>query len=163
MFDRFGEFDSFEEINRAAEGQKAEGDEDALLEIAAENGIDREDAEDYFDGAVNELCTPLIAAMGKLKVEEEDLKPKDIMLDWLNYIRTLCAEDEKMQLAVRKKGRSLKGCIGELLAWSFKHQQSVDKDIIQAAGVKAGKITLGIPGMATAHKLIRGYYMGGQS
>ena len=29
MFDKFGEFDSVEEINRAAAAQKEEGDEDA--------------------------------------------------------------------------------------------------------------------------------------
>ena len=161
MFDKFGEFDSFEEINKAAAGQKEEGDEDALFAIAAENGIDKEDAEDYFDGVVDELCTPLIAALGKLKVEEKDLKPKDIMQDWLNYIRTLCADNEEMQLAIRRKGKSLKGCIGELLKWSFDHQQTVDNEIVKAAGVKAGKITLGIPGMGTAHKLIRKYYLEG--
>lgn len=162
MFEEFGEFDSWEEINKAAEGQKEEGDEDALLRLAKENGIDKEDAQDYFDGVIQELCTPLIAAMGKLDVEEKDLKPKDIMADWLSYIRTLCADSEEIQLAVRRKGKSLKGCIGELLKWSFKHQQTIDKDIVKAAGVSAGRVTLGIPGMHTAHKLIREYYTGGQ-
>lgn len=162
MFDTFGEFDSFEEINRAAAGQKEEGDKEALIDLAAENGIDKEDAEDYFDNIIPELCTPLIAAMGKLDIEEEDLKPKDIMADWLGYIRTLCADSEEIQLAVRRKEKSLKGCIGVLLRWSFGHQQDVDTEIIKAAGVKAGKITLGIPGMGTAHKLIREYYTGGK-
>lgn len=41
MFDKFGEFDSFEEINKAAAGQKEEGDEAALKDLAKENGIDR--------------------------------------------------------------------------------------------------------------------------
>ncbi|MBQ9691781.1 MAG: hypothetical protein IJV70_01330 [Clostridia bacterium] len=162
MFEEFGEFDSWEEINKAAEGQKEEGDEDALLRLAKENGIDREDAEDYFDGVIPDLCTPLIAAMGKLEIEEADLKPKDIMEDWVGYIRTLCSQSKDMQLAVRKKGKSLKGCIGVLLKWSFGHQQTVDKEIIKAAGVNASKVTLGIPGMHTAHKLIREYYTGGQ-
>lgn len=161
MFDRFGEFDSCEEINLAAAGQKEEGDREALLILAKENGIDREDALDYLDGMISELTTPLLAAMGKLDVEEKDLSPKDIMKDWLAYIRTQVAGSEDMQRAVRKKGKSLKGCIGNLLKYSFEHQQNVDKDIIKAAGVKAGKITLGIPGMGTAHKLIRDYYMGG--
>lgn len=162
MFDRFGEFDSWEEINKAAEGQKEEGDKDALISLAKENGIYREDAEDYFDGVTTELCNPLIAAMGKLEIEEADLKPKDIMEDWVGYIRTLCSQSKDMQLAVRKKGKSLKGCIGVLLKWSFGHQQTVDKEIIKEAGVKVSKITLGIPGMSTAHQLIREYYMGGQ-
>ncbi len=161
MFDKFGEFDSWEEINKAAEGQKAEGDEEALLILAKENGIDKEDAEDYFDGVIQELCTPLTAAFGKLDVENEDLKPKDIMDDWYKYIMTLVAADEQMAIAVRKKGKSLKGCIAKLLKWSFEHQQKVDKDILQAAGVSASKVTIGIPGMGTAHKIIKEYYLGG--
>lgn len=161
MFDKFGEFDSWEEINKAAEGQKAEGDEESLFILAKENGIDKEDAEDYFDGAIQELCTPLTAAFGKLDVENEDLKPKDIMDDWYKYIMTLVAADEQMAIAVRKKGKSLKGCIAKLLKWSFEHQQKVDKDILQAAGVSASKVTIGIPGMGTAHKIIKEYYLGG--
>lgn len=161
MWDKFGEFDSWEEINKAAEGQKAEGDEKALKELAKENGIDIEDAEDYYDGTILSLCSPLTAAIGKLDIEEKDLKPQNIMVDWINYIRTLCSMDENICLAVRKKDKSLKGCIGTLLKWSFNHQQNVDKDIIKAAGVNAGKVTLGIPGMREAHKLIKEYYLGG--
>ena len=46
--------------------------------------------------------------------------------------------------------------------WSFSNQQQIDKDIIKAAGVSAGKVTLGIPGMARAKKIITDYYMGGE-
>lgn len=66
MFEKFGEFDSVEELNRAAAAQKAEGDEEALVALAEENGIDKEDAEDYMDDCADELATPLMAAMGKL-------------------------------------------------------------------------------------------------
>ena len=45
MFEKFGEFDSYEEINRAAEAQKAEGDTEAILALAKENGLDEEDAQ----------------------------------------------------------------------------------------------------------------------
>ena len=87
MFEKFGEFDSAEEINRAAEAQKREGDTEAVLVIAEENGIDREDAEDFLDGIVPELASPLMAAMGKLRVEEPDLDPEGIKKDWLAYIQ----------------------------------------------------------------------------
>ena len=40
MWDKFGEFDSAEELNRAAAAQKAEGDREALIMLAEENGID---------------------------------------------------------------------------------------------------------------------------
>ena len=44
MFDKFGEFDSYEEINRAAKAQLEEGDLEAIKTIAEENGLDPEDA-----------------------------------------------------------------------------------------------------------------------
>ena len=49
----------------AAAAQKAEGDREALIMLAEENGIDRDDAQDYLDGAVDELATPLMAAVGE--------------------------------------------------------------------------------------------------
>ena len=160
MYDKFGEFDSYNEINLAAAGLKAEGDEKALIELAIENGLDKEDAEDYMDDCLPKLCNELTAALGKLAVEEKDLQPKDIMEDWVGYIRTLCSTDERICLAVRLKSKSLKGCIGALLKWAFSHQQQVDKDIIKAAGVSAGKITLGMPGIREAHRIIKEYYGG---
>ena len=71
-------------------------------------------------------------------------------------------DDEAVAVAVRRKGKSLKGCIGALLAWSFKNQIPIDKEIIKAAGVNASKVTLGIPGMGRAKKIIREYYLGGK-
>ena len=166
MFEKFGEFDSYEEINRAAAAQLNEGDLEAVMAIAEENGIDKEDAEDYIDGAVGCLVNPLMAALGKLAVEEKDLKPYEIMLDWLLYIRIRCAESQEVALAVRKKGKSLKGCIGTLLQWSFKHAEPVDPEIVKAAGLPANvqnRVTLGIPGMGQAKKLITEYYLGGNA
>ena len=82
MFEKFGEFDSAAELNRAAAAQLAEGDEEAILMLAEENGIDREDAEDYIDGCVPELATPLMAALGKLELEKKDLKIDGILDEW---------------------------------------------------------------------------------
>nr|WP_142412104.1 hypothetical protein [Clostridium sp. Marseille-P7770] len=164
MFEKFGEFDSYEEINRVAAAQLEEGDEEAIYAIAEENGIDREDAEEYIDGDAVELVTALMAANGKLKVETAELQPKEIMVDWLNYIQIQCVEDPEMCLAVRKKGKSLKECIGKLVKWSLDHAENVDKDIIKAAGLPewAQKgCKLGIPGMGTAKQLIKEYYLGG--
>ena len=105
------------------------------------------------------LCDQLTAALGKIDVEVNDLKPKEIMEDWVEYLKGQCMENEILAEQVRKRGKSLKGCIAALLSWSFKNQQNVDKEIIKAAGVKAGCVTLGIPGMARAKKIITGYYM----
>ena len=145
LYEKFGEFDSAEEINAAADGQRAEGDTDAILTIAQENGLDREDAQDFIDGVTPELCSPLSAALGKLKVESAELKPAEIM---------------DMAAAVRKKGKSLNGCIAALLKWSFGNQHPVDKEILKAAGVTANRCTLGIPGIATARQIITEYYLG---
>ena len=162
MFDKFGEFDSVEELNKAAEGLKNEGDMLGLTELAEENGLDKADAEDYMDDIVPELANNLLAALGKIKIELQSLKPVDIMDDWVSYIELCASESDEMAVAIRRKGKSLKGCIAELLKWSFKNQHSVDKDILSAAGVNAGRVTLGIPGMGTAKKVIREYYLGGK-
>ena len=159
MFDRYGEFDSWEEMNEAAEGQLQEGDMEAIREIAKENGIDAEDAQDYIDGFTKEFVNPVMVAHGKLKVEAEELKPQEIMEDWINYIRVRCLEDERMALAVRRRGKTLKGCISEILKWSLKNMYPVDKDIAKAAGVNQS-VKLGIPGSGRAKQIITEYYLG---
>ena len=159
MFDLFGEFDSADEMNRAAAAQRKEGDNDAILAIAKENGIDKEDAMDFIDGCVAAFVTPLMAAYGKLDIEAKELQPYEIMEDWLQYIKLKCAEEPEMAVAVRRKGKSLKGCIAALLEWSMKNQKPVDKDILKAVKINY-KVTLGIPGMGRAKRIITDYYMG---
>ena len=161
MFDKFGEMDSCQEINELAENLLNEGDTEGLRTMAAENGIEEDFVNLYLEGEIQELCDPMSAAFGKLDVECQDLKPQEIMQDWVEYIRAQCMENDQMAEQVRKKGKSLKGCIAALLSWSFKNQQEIDRGIIKAAGVNAGKVTLGIPGMGRAKKIIREYYMGG--
>lgn len=159
MFDKFGEFDSADEMNRAAAAQRKEGDNEAILAIAEENGIDKEDAMDFIDGCVAAFVTPLMAAYGKLDIEAKELKPYEIMEDWLQYIKLRCAEEPEMAVAVRQKGKSLKGCIAALLEWSMKNQRPVDSEILKAVKINY-KVTLGIPGMGRAKKIITEYYLG---
>lgn len=160
MFEIYGEFDSAEEINKTAEGLRDEGDTEGLKKLAEENGFSEYDVEDYMDGVIKELANPLMAALGKLDVECKELKVYEIMEDWIGYIRVQCSEDHNMAIAVRRKGKHIKDCIAALLKWSFNNQYEVDKDIIKAAGVNASKVTLGIPGMGRAKKIIREYYLG---
>lgn len=160
MFDKFGEMNSAAEINELAENLFNEGDVESIKTMAKENGIDKEYVEMYLSGDIPVLCDAMTAALGKIDVEVADLKPKEIMEDWVEYLRGQCMENELLAFNVRRKGKSLKGCIAALLSWSFKNQQTVDKDIIKAAGVSAGKVTLGIPGMARAKEIITDYYMG---
>lgn len=162
MFEKFGEFDSTEELNRAAAAQLKEGDIEAILTIAKENGIDEEDARDYIDGCTQVFVSPLMAAFGKLEIESAALKPYGIMEDWIQYIKMRCSEDPAMAEAVRRKKKSLKGCIAALITWSFKNARPVDKDILKAAGISY-RVTLGIPDMGQAKRIITEYYTGGLS
>lgn len=159
MFDKFGEMGSYTEINELAQNLANEEDYESLREMAKENGIPEDLTEMYISGEMPELCDALTAAIGKLDLECAKLKPKEIMENWVEYIRTQCLENDLLARQVRKKGKCLEGCIAELLKWSFGHQTPVDAKIMKAAGVTAGRCTLGIPGMATAKKLILQYYM----
>jgi hypothetical protein len=159
MFEKFGEFDSAEELNRAAAGQKEQGDLEALIALALENGLDREDAEDYMACDVEELVNPIMAALGKIRVESEALQPKEIMEDWVDYIRMQCADKPELAERVRMRGKSLKGCIAALLKWSYKNAYAIPDDISKAAGIKDANVKLGIPGMGRAKKIIEDYYM----
>ena len=73
MFEKFGEFHSAEELNRAAAGLREEGDEASVFALAQENGLDREDAEDYLAGEMEELATPALAAAGRITVWSREM------------------------------------------------------------------------------------------
>lgn len=160
MFDKFGEMNSYKEINELAENLFNEGDLKSLRAMAEENGITQEFVEMYIQGDLPVLCDSLTAALGKIEMECKELNPKEIMEDWVEYLRGQCMENELLACQVRRKGKSLKDCIEALLSWSFKNQQQIDKDIIKAAGVSASRVTLGIPGMGRAKNIIIEYYMG---
>lgn len=161
MFDTFGEFDSIEEINEAAKNQLTEADTQAIRDIAKENGIDPEDAEDFITGAYPVLVSnPVVGAFGKLDIEEKalDIKEDILIKDWVGYIRSLASNDENIARNIRKKGKSLAGCIAELLKVSFKNQWSVPNDIKKASGVSASKVTFGVPSQGKSKEIIRKYY-----
>lgn len=160
MWDRFGEFDSAAEINELAVNLRKEGDADSLKELARENGIDPELAEAFLEGELLYLCDDMAAAIGKIEIEAAELKPVEIMADWVEYLKARCFEDTETARAVRKKGKSLKGAIAALLSWSYKNQREIDKDIKKAAGINV-KVTDGTPGMARAKQLMAEYYLGG--
>lgn len=157
MYEKFGEFNTVTELNMAAEGLLKEGDTESLYELAEENGIDREDAQDYINGDTDTLATELSAALGKLDKEAEALKVREIMQDWTDYIKILCIEDENICRKVKQKNKSLTGCIGELLKWSYENKYSVQKEIVKAAGITRS-VQMGIPGNSTAKKIIKEYY-----
>ncbi len=160
LYEKFGEFDSADEINELAKNLLKEGDKNSVYLLAKENGIPKDYADMMVDGTFPVLCDATMAANGKIDVEAQDLKQKGIMVDWCDYIRAVCMEDGTMAHNVRKKGKSLKGCFGKLLEYSFKNQAPVDPGIVKAAKINASKVTFGMPGQKEARKLIREYYGG---
>lgn len=162
MYDRFGELNTAGEINELADHLAEEGDVDSIRVLAKENGIDGDIVSAYLEGDIPYLCDEMSAAIGKITVEAAELKPVEIMEDWVEYLKSRCFEDVAMAQAVRRKDKSLKGAIAALLAWSLKNQNPVDKDILTAAGVNQ-RCTLGIPGMGRAKQIMTEYYLGRRS
>lgn len=166
MFDKFGIFDSVEELNRAAAAQKNEGDEEALVALAVENGLDKEDAEDYMDGATEVLATPIMAAVGKLKVEAEDLNLKGVLIDWKDAVVEMCMDDDALCRAVRKKDKCLLDCMARMLGFAFENKVQVSEKVVKATKVThngkkepmRGPVYLGIPNKQEVRQIIREYY-----
>lgn len=168
MFDKFGEFNSAEEINKAAAAQLAEGDKNALFAIANENGIDMDDVNDYIAGYTDALVTTLSAAVGKIEVESQHLKIDGILKDWTGAILHQCMEDQKFCEAVRSKVKSLKGCMAILIKFAFENKVQVSDEIVKATKIMHnGKeeqmrspLYLGVPNNAQVKKIVRDYYLG---
>lgn len=165
MFDKFGEFDSVEELNRAAAAQKAEGDEEALMLLAQENGIDKEDAEDYMNDCMEELATPLMAAVGKLNLEKAELKIAGVLSDWVDELVVMSTESEEFARAVRKKGKDLVEYIALTAESGYEHRAVVDKRIVaKAPKIKSivgnHEFAIGIPDKKTRRELATKYYLG---
>lgn len=108
MFDKFGEFNGLEELNRAAAGLKEEGDRAGLLALAEENGIESEDAVDYWNGDAKSFATGNTAALGRILVLQKESKiPKEARTVIYGMAETMCVGDEAVQRQIMKKGARL--------------------------------------------------------
>lgn len=110
MFDVFGEFDSMEELNMAAEGQREQGDKESFLNLAKENGIEEYEAALYWKRQTSVLSDYFSAAVGKLTIEKENLKSRMPVSPIVDFISSSCLEEAFARL-VRCKDKSLKGSI----------------------------------------------------
>lgn len=164
LFEKYGEFDSAEEINEAAAGQLAEGDTTALNEIARENGIAQQDVLDYIDGYNDTLTTPIDAAWGKIDVEANYLGIDDehAYIDWCDWMKRECTEDEEFCKAVRKKGKRMAEAFGRILTVAFTRRKPIHNDIIKAAEGIHGRVESSELPMWEIQKIITDYYLGGQ-
>lgn len=178
MFETYGEFDSFEEINARADELMNAGVRKGITDLAKENGVPEEFAQAFIDGDIPYLCDAATAAVGKIEIERQETVLEGVLEDWISYIEAECQEDEDLARAVRSKGKSLNGCIAELILASLLNQKQVDRAImdivekrVQEEKIDLKKQTgieprwlqytkLGFPGMGAAKKLIRKYYLG---
>lgn len=137
MFEKFGEMD-YEEFIRTATAEKQEGDLEALIALAIENGLEKEDAEDYMDSITESLATPYMAAIAKIEGEAKELGLKGHQLDQKDTIMALLDEDEGLCLAVRKKDKSLTECLAKILTYSSECAVQVPDAIVKLAEFRMG-------------------------
>lgn len=128
MFDKFGEFGSAEELNKAAEGFKNEGDIKSLYELAEENGISKEDVADYMDGYVDKFASEMMAALGRMEVEKKELeKENDTITKSAVYYILLFMDamlsDPEMQKAIMGKGKSPRKLLEKMKNTAKKHAE----------------------------------------
>lgn len=147
LFPVFGEFNSWEEINEAAEGLLQEGDQNGLRALAAENGLE-EEAESYLAGDAAELCDPISAALGKIKKEKE-YEDNYLADDVAEYLAANC-DDINFALSVRKKGKRLAEAAKRVLEEARKHGTRIDGRSCWYCGPMKG------------YQLIREYYREGE-
>ena len=121
MFDKFGEFDSVEELNLAAEGLFNEGDFDSIRVLARENGIQEDFVQMYLDGDIPELADASMAAMGKIDTELPEAQKQFGMtaVCIAEYVKSLC-DREAFARAVRRKGKRLEACLKNMQAYARK-------------------------------------------
>lgn len=123
MFDKFGEFDSVEELNEAAAGFLREGDIESLKELAKENGIDEEDAEDYADGYTDCLATPMMAAVGRIEAERKAEKASTMSAIGviMAMAQGMCT-GEDIQKGIMKKGKRAAKLLDEMRTVAKDHK-----------------------------------------
>lgn len=163
MWEKFGGMETAADINELAANMRSEKDMDSIRALAKERGIDAQIADLFIAGNLEELCDAETAAVGKLTVEQADMKLKkpSIIDDWIDYIKAECMSgDSQFTEAVMKNDKTLKGSIGSILRWSFSNQNEIDSSILKAAGVTGARVTMGIPAAGQAKKIIRDYYLG---
>lgn len=165
MWDKFGELDSAEEINRLAAAELQEGDVDALKALAEENGLDKDDVEDYIDGLIDTLTTPELAAVGKLDVEMKHLDVKGILKDWVDELKAEIMRDREFAIAVRRKGKSLAGYIALTAETGYTNRAVVNKEIVaKTTTIKnmfgSHEFSIGIPSRTERKQMMHTYYEG---
>lgn len=160
MEHKFGLFQTVEELNRAAAAQKAEGDTESLYALAAENGIEKDDVDDYLDGATSELCSWQMAVSGKLDLEAKELELKSQLMDWKNQIEEMALNDEKFARTVFFPEKKLQDVIAEGLKTASKARIRISRILTKAAGLPE-QTAIGMISRRELQEIATRYYLGG--
>ena len=170
MEKKFGVFNTVEELNRAAAAPKEEGDLEALIGIAVENGLEKEDAEEYMESEDPEdfLCNATMAAIAKLKLEEQDLHLESQLKDWKDFIVQMLTDypmdhpedGAALANAVFAPGKQLLDVLAAGLKMASKNRVTVDRRITKAAGLPESAGQIGMCSRDDLKKIILDYYMG---
>lgn len=132
---KFGPFKNADEINAKAAELLAAGDVDGIKELAKETGIDEEDAQDYADGIVSTLCNDLMAALGRIKVESEELDIFGPFEMWRDFIVEGINTDVFFGRNVMDPGKTLVGAFAAVIKEEGAKRKAIDKKICKAAGI----------------------------
>ncbi len=158
LFEKFGEFNTKEELDQKALELRTARDVDGIKVLAAENGIPEAYVDLFTSYEIDFLSDTVTVAIGKIEVEAKEMKIEGIIVDWLEYIKSRCFEMPAMAIAVRRKDRSLKGAIAAILKASSDQRYDMDADIVKLAGLGTQRISLGMPGSAEVKRIITKYY-----
>lgn len=159
MFDKFGAM-TYEELNKTAEGLKMEGDIESLILLAEENGLDKEDAEDYADGVVDTLATPLEAALGKIEVESAhlNLSYSTTLLGMKDQVVGMITQHEELRVSAHDPEKSLAECLARLVKEASRTRYKLPDAIATLAGLPT--VYMGDISREKAREIICTYYGG---
>lgn len=167
MFDRFGEFDSADEINDKADELFNAGKQDEIKMLAEENGIEECYVDMYLNGDIPMLCDTASAAVGKIDVEAKELEIGGILIDWKDHVVDMCMEDQNMQQEVRRKDKQLAECMSRLIRFAFENKVQVSNEIVDKTMIThngkeeklRGPLYLGVPNRKEVREMIKEYYL----
>lgn len=147
---------STQEFNDKAKELKEAGDTQGLKELAKQYGIEKEDLEDYLDGAET-LATPLILALAAIEAAKKELDTKGVIADWLGVLASMAAESEELADSIVFSEKTIKDLLGKILKQAFETKEKVHDDIAKAAGIRT-PLYMGIPGTGDIKKIIGEFY-----
>lgn len=164
-------FKTVKELNIVAAVMKIDRNLTGLIELAEKYGLEKEDVEDYMDSndAEDTLCNETMAAIGKLKLEAEDLKLESQMKDWKDFVVQMLMEYPTQHMeedgaalanAVFNPDKKLLDVLAAGLKMASKNRVTIDRRITKAAGLPESAGQIGMCGRDELKKIVLDYYMG---